>query len=218
MTRIGMLSTSSYDTDLRTLLIQNDYEATKVQCSDHVEGIDIILIDKNKENEVSKTIEYLLNLKGQRLPIWVVAKDYAADEKLIYLQLGANGVISKTAEMKELLLTIQNYLCTGCISQASLTEDALDSLVLDHNKQCIIVDKEQEISFTRKEFCAFEILYKNKNDTVTYEELFHYLWDGSKDKKIYRVANIIFHIRNKLPENKKYMIQTIRSKGYILKL
>ncbi|MCA5014234.1 MULTISPECIES: winged helix-turn-helix domain-containing protein [unclassified Enterococcus] len=217
MTRIGLLSTSSYDTDLRTLLIQNGYEATKVQGSDHVEGIDIILIDKNKENDVSKTIEYLLNLKEQQLPIWVIAKDYVTDEKLIYLQLGANGVISKTTEMKELLLTIHNYLCTGCTLSDSLPKDALDSLILDHNKQCIVVDKEQEITFTRKEFRAFEILYQNMNDTVTYEELFQYLWNGSKDKKIYRVANIIFHIRNKLPENKKYMIQTIRSKGYILK-
>ena len=61
-------------------------------------------------------------------------------------------------------------------------------------------------------------LYANKNQCVTYQQLLSSLWSESSMDKKYLVANLVFHLREKLEKKEGITIKTVRSRGYMLKI
>lgn len=219
MIRIGLFSTSAEDSELSDLLTKNNYEIVPMHASVSLENIDVVLIDVNEESHISQVIEYLIQIKESTDNFtWVIADNYSTSEKHIYLQLGANGVITKSDQTKELPLVLNNFIRKVYPQMTDEQKRITDSLILNYNKQCLVVDNNIEIAFTGLEFRLLDILFKNVNTVVTYDYLFRHMWNSAKEQKIYQIATIVFNIRNKLPEDKRKVIQTVRSKGYMLKV
>ncbi|MGC6769779.1 winged helix-turn-helix domain-containing protein [Enterococcus sp. LJL51] len=198
----------------------------------YINSLDAVVIRENPAEDVSNTCSLLLKLKEYSgIFVWVFSSDSAKIMRSVYLQLGAVGIIPEDSDSEEFRLTITNSLYRKqehpdnnegkrTEKSVSVTPTSDKTLELIPRNFSINVKGKGEIPLTRLEYHAMETLYKYINSAVTYKELYEEVWDGEFDEKNsnYKVANLIFHLREKL-EGKStpfVYIKTVRSKGYML--
>lgn len=194
------------------------------QVKDH-KKLDAIVIF---EDTMSVTCHWLLELKKNvAVPIYLLSATNDSYSNIIYLQLGVQACFPVKMESEELFYTLTNLLTHYSDKSNQLTttiSDITSSKVIELVPRNIgaLIDGETEVSLTKKEYKALEILYNNAGQTITYEELKKELWNSEKniEDKNYRIANIIFHLRNKIEisTTNPGLIKTVRSKGYMLNI
>lgn len=86
-----------------------------------------------------------------------------------------------------------------------------DKIFLDSKNHLLIIDG-NEYQLAKKEFMLLEILSKNSNRAVTYEEIENYIW-YDEPMSIYSLRTLIGNIRKKYKFNK---IKNISGMGYKL--
>ncbi|MBC9810819.1 winged helix-turn-helix domain-containing protein [Carnobacterium maltaromaticum] len=78
------------------------------------------------------------------------------------------------------------------------------------------------MNLTKIEFQIMGVLCDNPDKTVCYADFMKQVWSNESDGTVrnYKIANAVFHIRNKIEKNRKFprFIKTVRSKGYMLSL
>lgn len=72
--------------------------------------------------------------------------------------------------------------------------------------------KQQEIKLTKKEIVFLELLFKNLNRIVTYEEIEEYVWEDSIMTEN-SIRSLVKNLRKKLPVN---LIENLSGMGYKL--
>ncbi|WP_348921442.1 winged helix-turn-helix domain-containing protein [Enterococcus rotai] len=221
MTVLGVLQ--DRENEKESIQFQNrNTEYKWVNLKDKKEGTDYLGLDGflfhvGGKIDFKKVCEWILYLKqNTQLLIWVITEQEDKQETMIYFQLGASGVFVEKDE--NWMLAVNNTIS----SKKVLAEIKSQPLKLDDKNQSVLIDGNREEPLTRKEYELMEILYTNANKAVSYEKLQKLLWkDGSvEEEQLYRIANIVFHLREKLGDTheKKRFIQTVRSKGYRLNL
>ena len=80
-------------------------------------------------------------------------------------------------------------------------------------KNHILINKNKETQLARKEFMFLEILVKNRNRTVTYEEIENHIW-YEEPMSIYSLRTLVGNVRKKHSLEKN--IQNISGMGYKL--
>ncbi|MFD1900710.1 helix-turn-helix domain-containing protein [Enterococcus termitis] len=127
--------------------------------------------------------------------------------------------------MSELMVVIQNSLDSVDklkrlkIEDSQLT-NSKEKVLLNYENRSIQLE-ETEIVLTVLEFRLIDALFKKKDSVITYDTLANILWKNAKDMpdnvRVYRLSNIIFHLRNKISTfEDQIKIRTIRSRGYKL--
>ncbi|WP_086349267.1 winged helix-turn-helix domain-containing protein [Candidatus Enterococcus clewellii] len=190
--------------------------------------LDAVIIRENTLEDTAQTCSILLKLKENAdIHVWVFSSGSQKVMRTVYLQLGALGIISEECEEDELQLIISNSLGKKNVrcGKQSLNEDEAspeeaDKLKLIPRNHSVKLHGKKEIPLTKLEYKTLELLYKNKNNTVTYGELFEEVWKEKFINQNYRVANLVFHLREKIEDNSvsPIFIRTVRSKGYMLDL
>ncbi|WP_207696221.1 hypothetical protein DOK67_0002047 [Enterococcus sp. DIV0212c] len=187
--------------------------------------VDAIII---QEDTMPTTCCWLIELaRHSNAPIYLLSKDNDSHSNIVYLQLGVEACFSEKIDSEELTLTLENlltsyYMYRQQLGNTEIGTDTLQSLGLElvPTNSSVIIDGETEIILTKKEFQALEILYNNPSRAISYEEFMEKLWSKETEvgDKNYRIANIVFHLRNKIEQNSTNprFIKTIRSKGYML--
>ncbi|OJG92264.1 hypothetical protein RV15_GL003366 [Enterococcus silesiacus] len=135
---------------------------------------------------------------------------------MVYLKLGADGVFSEDADVLDLI--VKNIL-KRIRKETVEKKDQGSSFEMIPKKSCVLINKNQEINLTRQEFLALTILYKKRNETVTYEDIYQGVWGkGPEELQKNRVCNLVSHVRKKFSDvkNSPVQVKTIRSIGYIL--
>ncbi|ALS02570.1 transcriptional regulator [Enterococcus silesiacus] len=193
--------------------------------------MDALIIEETATHGLKNTCELILELRRDfDVLIWIVSKNLTKTSKIIYLQLGADGVVDKDCDQEESILQLSNILNrvkkipNSQKKEISYQKEAqvTSNLELIPNNLSVLVE-EKEVSLTRLEFQTISYLFDNLGTAVTYEEIYTNVWkeefeDSDSGNKQYRVSNLIFHLRKKLEENPtqpKY-IKTVRSKGYMI--
>ncbi|MFD2388371.1 winged helix-turn-helix domain-containing protein [Enterococcus rivorum] len=76
----------------------------------------------------------------------------------------------------------------------------------------------KEIELTKREFCMIHLLSSNPKTAFSYEEIYQSVWNEAYNNQKYKVANVIFRLREKIEKNteKPIYIRTVRSRGYML--
>lgn len=197
-------------------------------------GLDAIIVRENSLKDTAKTCNILIKLRERtNALVWVFPTSSQKLVRTIYLELGAVGIIPEDCEANELQLIISNNLekkkkgndkvfgneNTLSSSECEGYEYSKELQLVPRNHSVRIVGK-GEIPLTRLEYKIMDILYKNMNNAVSYEELYEAIWGKEFNNQNYRVANLIFHLRGKIERssvNPEY-IRTVRSKGYMLDL
>lgn len=191
---------------------------------------DGMIICEDGEQDTARTCSILLKLKeNSNTPVWVFSLNLQKVMRTVYLQLGALGVLAEEYEPEELQLTISNNLIRSrnhsCCEleqpkAMELQKAESEDLKLIPRNHSVKINGRKEIPLTRLEYKTMELLYEHKNNTVAYKELFEAIWGEGFNNQNYRVANLIFHLREKIEEDSvsPVLIRTVRSKGYMLNL
>lgn len=210
---------------------QNDYYQTldlDQQCSlelideiflDELDGLDVLIIEESLELNFTNICEWLLEIR-KRSDIYILIladkEQLVFTSRMVYLKLGADGIFTEEAD--EMDLIVKNIL-KRIKKETVKKKEKESSFEIIPEKSCALVNKKQEVGLTRQEFLALTILYKNKNQTVTYEDIYKGVWSkntGGIQKN--RVCNLVSHVRKKFADlkNSPVQVKTIRSIGYIL--
>ena len=211
------------------------YKLSSQEALSEASNMDALIIEESSAMELKDTCELILEIrKNCNIIIWIFSKNISKTSKMVYLQLGADGVADQENEYEEAILQLSNVLKRVKVkSEEDTIQMNPDSTKTNSNSSCpfklisnnlsVYIEGEAEISLTKLEFQIISFLVSNKGNAVTYEEIYHNVWkdeftnseDGNKQ---YRVSNLIFHLRKKLEVDtaKPKYIKTVRSKGYML--
>lgn len=186
---------------------------------------EIVLLDyteKPSDEVMGLICDQLLQLKETSIQrvIVLVEKSMVLD-RMVYLQLGATLVFDQ--EMitpKEFSLILSNlYQVPSMDSFIETTEQTMEvPIQLDPLSLSVRLETGKEVSLTRLEYKLLNYLKERQGEVCTYEELFSMLWGKDLENNHYRIANLIFMIRNKIESDAlpaKYL-KTVRTVGYVL--
>ncbi|MBP1046507.1 response regulator transcription factor [Enterococcus sp. BWM-S5] len=182
----------------------------------------IINIGDEDSYAVCETITSIRNSRFGMLPIWVFGDRELTYERLLFLQLGVNGVFDKSFSLSELFLSIDNSIKYPHELQEQTKgidsgEENCDIRLL-HSNFSVSLEGNSEIELTKMEFKLLEFLSAKPKCTFAYKEIYEHLWHQEyHSSKRYRISNTIFRIREKLGDldGSRY-IKTVHSKGYLL--
>ncbi|EOI06772.1 hypothetical protein UAY_00114 [Enterococcus moraviensis ATCC BAA-383] len=207
------------------------YSLTKAEICTKASQMDALIIEESPLVGLKNTCELILELRrNAKSLIWVVSKAVTKTSKIVYLQLGADGVVDTETEKEEFLLQFSNILSRFTNEQKTENktfsyagqESFQRQLKLIPSNLSIVVEG-KEISLTQLEFQTIALLLENRGKAVTYEEIFTTVWqdkyaDTQLENKQYRISNLIFHLRKKMEIDTGHpnYIKTVRSKGYML--
>ena len=216
------------DDDKRILQLINDYliknnfristANNALKAREKIENIefDLIILDIMMPGESGLKLTDTLKKNNFKTPILLLSALGSADDRIKGLEIGANDYLAKPFEPKELLLRMKNLIKKN-----------------KYNKQKTKIVKFGPYTFNLKK----EILKKNGKIFIltSSEAKLLYILAKNDGKPIIRynlskILNIpttsraldvqITRLRNKIENNKKFptYIQTVRGRGYILKI
>ena len=216
------------DDDKRILQLINDYliknnfristADNALKAREKIENIefDLIILDIMMPGESGLKLTDTLKKNNFKTPILLLSALGNADDRIKGLEIGANDYLAKPFEPKELLLRMKNLIKKN-----------------KYNKQKTKIVKFGPYTFNLKK----EILKKNRKIFIltSSEAKLLYILAKNDGKPIIRynlskILNIpttsraldvqITRLRNKIENNKKFptYIQTVRGRGYVLKI
>lgn len=172
----------------------------------------ISAIAKVRENPLFKTTPIIL----------LTAKDNEFD-KIKGLDAGADDYVTKPFSIMELMARVRSQFRKLENTSASLNESSSDvdnidtqikvgNIILDNFSRDVFVDN-QKIELTFKEFELLHYLLKNKNKSISREEILNKIWGYDYSGETRTVDIHIKTLRKKLLTGESY-IKTIRGVGY----
>ncbi|MEI5993547.1 DNA-binding response regulator [Candidatus Enterococcus mansonii] len=199
------------------------------ELDDGIKKMDAILIFEASLEEIGLTCELIIKVRSLTNKfVWVLSDESTKINRIVHLQLGADGTFDKRTEADEFCLYIMSTLERRLNKKIQQTAIATNTQLLKTEKVAAIqlvpnnfsvnIEGKGEVGLTKLEFKALESLIRRKGEAVTYEELYKSVWGEEKGEKKYRVANLVFHLRKKLEDDsfKPKYIRTVRSRGYML--
>ncbi|OJG92166.1 hypothetical protein RV15_GL003551 [Enterococcus silesiacus] len=187
--------------------------------------MDAVIIIEPTLEDIGLTCELIIKIRSLTNHfIWILSSEPTKVNRIVHLQLGADGTFDRRTESDEFCLFIMNTLERRSNKKGQqtailqTTEGARPAIQLVPNNFSVNIEGKGEVGLTKLEFKALESLIQRKGEAITYEELYKEVWGEEKGDKKYRVANLVFHLRKKLEDDsfKPKYIRTVRSRGYML--
>lgn len=196
---------------------------------EHEAPYDLIILLEHGLEYVGKICAQLMKVKREKdALIWVWSKSKNEMNRMVYLKLGADGIITEMLGKEEWLLIMDNALKRNAreVLVENADSDSMKSskcgVTMNHRNRSIISADDEEVQLTSFEYKIMDLLFQHAGETVTYEEIYQAIWKGeaTDEKKFYRISNLVFHIRKKLEDElgTPEAIRTVRSKGYVLNI
>ena len=149
-------------------------------------------------------------------PIIMLTAKSELEDKVHGLTMGADDYLTKPFAFEELLARIRALLRRP----KDRLENTLKCGDLELNPATFEVKRlDEQVNLTKKEFALLEYLMRNKNKTVTKDQIISHVWNYDSNILDNTVEQYIGYLRNKIDKpfpNKKQLLQTIRGFGYKL--
>ena len=218
MYKIGYLPLSAVSEKEYEIGLEQVFE--NVQTLDHsfinfeeIGQLDALVIQDDENHFVEDVCELVVYLRNNaKTLIWLASEQVPKINRKIYSKLGIDGFACKESEPDELASLLLNGLKRLNINPKNKRQES--GIELDSNNLNVVVNG-QAIWLTKSEFLLTELLYKNMNNVVTYEEIKQHIWADSVGNQQYRITNLVFLLRQKMKASPVDVI-TVRSKGYML--
>jgi len=178
-------------------------------------NVDLIVLGSLLPDISSLEICQRLRTTGNPTSIVVLTNQGTVGERIAYLNAGANDCISKPFDLAALIARIRVHLGH---SQERTDLLQFGDLVLNR-MTCQVHRRGEMIELTKKEFDLLEYFMVYPNQVISQELLLERVWgfDFSGTSNVVEVY--VGYLRRKLEaHNKKRLIHTVRSIGYILRL
>lgn len=197
--------------------------------NEQIKNMDAVMIKEASLEEIGQTCELIIRIRNlTNRFIWVLSDCSTKINRMVYLQLGSDGTFDDRYDSDEFGLYVQTaldrrqenteVLSSKIVSEGGAKNHVKDSICLIPTNFSVDVEGIGEVSLTKLEFQALEILIDHKGEAVSYEEMYRTIWGKETADQKYRISNLIFHLRKKIgddPFKPKY-IKTVRSRGYML--
>lgn len=233
MYHLGFVSNGEYSKNnyIEALKKKPTFNISDIPSEKAVEAsraLDALIIHSDSTADVGNVCELLIEIRKQtNALIWILSDELPNTTRIIFLQLGADGILTPNFEIEENLLILKNALirqksCLNASYDMYKGDEEMEGLRLVPSNLSVVIEGNKEINLTRLEFKTMEILYEKKSEAIPYQSIYQQVWRNRKEdaNSNYRVANLIFHLRKKIEDNPldpRY-IKTIRSKGYMLSI
>lgn len=218
MSDLGILTDEQmFPTELFTVLQSQTYQLVDVKEKEQFEKLDGLIIYLTNEKSLPEAIDWLIFSKSKSdVFVWIISQNLLDREQTILFELGANDVLCVSEGIEKLPYIIKNTF--ERTSQKKKETDSMYPYSFLNDKNQTVIINGQEVGLTRTEFQFLRVLFERVNTTVTYEEVFRTIWPDSPDVQTLRIANVVFHLREKIRDSKDFSIKTTRSIGYILRI
>ena len=176
--------------------------------------VSLLLLDINLDNRSGFDLCKEFR-KISQIPIFFISARQSDDDVLIALGIGGDDYIKKPYTLSILLAKVKAMI-KRCNNVDTLEIIEIDDIKIDTLSSKVTIGSDT-IILKSMEFKLFLYLARNKNKTITKDELFENVWGGGivSDSTL----NVhIRHIREKIesnPNEPKY-IKTVWGIGYIL--
>ncbi len=178
------------------------------------EEYDLIILDLMLPEMDGFEICEKLRAKKIHTPILMLTAKSDLDDKVKGLNTGADDYLTKPFAFEELLARVKALLRRP---QATINNElTCDDLVLDTNT-FEVKRGGNEVNLSRKEFSLLEYLLRNKDKTLSKDQISSHVWDYDSDILPNTVEQTVRYLRNKIDNpfpKKKQLIQTVRGFGY----
>ena len=179
---------------------------------------DLVLLDvmlpKLSGFDVCKTIRK----EGINTPIILLTAKGEEIDKVLGLELGADDYVTKPFSLRELLARIKAIL-----RRSDSKESSVDGMAkigrLDVNFESYNAFEEgKDVQMSYKEFQVLNHLWKNRNSTVSRDELLSKVWGEDVYTTSRTVDNFILKLRQKIENDPNHpkIILTVHGIGYKL--
>ncbi|WP_339098791.1 hypothetical protein A5821_002842 [Enterococcus sp. 7F3_DIV0205] len=225
MYRVGIVTFG--EENLNDVQWPNEWQVGVIDTQEPLEKntYDLLLFYEQSMEQIAKICEYILHTrKVTNALLWVWTTLESESTRKVYRSLGVDGVVTDQLTVEEWLLTLTNHLnrfkTKGTPREEELFVKApAGEILLNGRNSTVKIGDQKAIRLTRLEYQVLDLLYRNAGQVVTYEEIWEEIWqqDG-EESNLYRVSNIIFHLRSKIEQDIKQpkVIKTVRSRGYWL--
>lgn len=167
---------------------------------------DVVLLDLGLPDtdgiEVCKNIR-----KKKEIPIIIITAKDSIDERVLWLESGANDYLLKPFDLRELVARI--HAVTRGKSQKKIQIGDVD---IDFDTRTFI-KAWKAISLTQKEFLIFEYICKNSPRVLSRTDIIQHVW-GWEDDLFWADAKLDVYISNIRTKFWKNIIVTIKGVGY----
>lgn len=213
------------DDPLITRMVRDNlvFEGFEVECVasgeealPHVRSFapDLILLDLMLPGLDGFTICSAISQSPRRIPIIVIsARDQVAD-KIRVLKIGADDYMTKPFTIDELLARIQAVIrrTTVVPGQVRLGNININFSTLQATKQG------KPLALTPREFEVLKLLWVNRDNVVTREQLLRSLWGFSEVPLTRGIDQFIARLRSKIEADPRHprFLHTVYGEGYQL--
>ncbi|MEI7603541.1 MAG: response regulator transcription factor [bacterium] len=182
----------------------------------NIYSYDCVVLDLNIPKIDGLNIAKHIRDNIKNTPILMLTARSQLYDKLEGFESGADDYLTKPFELQELLARVK-----ALIKRASVCNDfvlTIGPLNLDPSLNILEnKDLKIEISLRNKESLILEYLIRNKGKVISTEELLEHVWDSNFNEFSGTVKTHMKTLRDKMGEYGK-LIQTIKGKGYIVKV
>jgi DNA-binding response OmpR family regulator len=157
------------------------------------------------------TIANDLRKENIHTPILMLTAKGEIDDKVLGLNSGADDYLVKPFAFEELVARVQALARRP--SEVKNEELIINNLKLNTKKQEVLKNNKQ-IQLSKKEYQLLEYLMKNKDRTISKDEIISHVWDYESNILPNTVEVFVKYLRNKIGKD---TIKTIRGFGYTIR-
>lgn len=168
----------------------------------------VIVLDLMLPKKDGLTIAADLREEGIHTPILMLTAKGEISDKISGFDNGADDYLVKPFAFEELVARVRAL--TRRPNEIRSEYINIGTISIDTKRQQVYKDKEM-INLSRKEYQLFEYLVKNKDKTVSKEEIIAHVWDYDSNILPNTIEVFVKYLRNKLGVD---IIKTIRGFGY----
>lgn len=180
------------------------------------EDLSYILVNKSGNSFESLVYQLLKITDREETFIWIYSeKKLNIEEKIILFELKVNIILDESLKMDGLIASINNAISyiKKLKNDASHPNNQKRQVFLEVKNRTLNINEER-VSLTKLEWLLLSKLMEFSGDVVSYEELNKSIGGTHNEYYKLRISNIIFHLREKIKNNKYVEIMNIRSIGY----
>ena len=176
--------------------------------------VDVVLLDVMLPGRDGFDVLHLLRARGVRTPVLMLTARDGVEDRIRGLDGGADDYLVKPFSFAELLARLRVLL------RRELVEPRI-VLRADHLELDLVARRvsrgEEELDLSPREFDLLEYLLRNRNVTLTREQIARDVWKDPNVTLTNVIDVYINHLRRKIERpTLRRLIQTVRGVGYRL--
>lgn len=177
---------------------------------------DLILLDINLPFETGFEVCEELR-KVSTVPVIFASARTSEDDRITGFEAGGDDYLPKPYSLKELLVRVNALMRRTYGFSEKEKPIQIGDIVIDTEKR-VVKKKGEPVSLSLKEFDLLAYMARNKNKSLSKEELLRAVWGVYSEAELATVAVHIRWLREKLEDNpsKPVKIKTVWGIGYSL--